>query len=89
MARRRKKSVLRPRVPARVRKAKRSRKTRGHQHPELIGLVLASLGLFLATVLYLGWSGGRVGGWLASRGIGVGDVVAALMKNSAAADTTD
>jgi len=27
---------------------------------------------------------GRVGGWLASRGIGAGDVVAVLMKNSAA-----
>jgi DNA segregation ATPase FtsK/SpoIIIE, S-DNA-T family len=79
MARRRKKSVLRPRVPARVRKAKRSRKTRGHQHPELIGLVLASLGLFLATVLYLGWSGGRVGGWLAdSLDVVVGGAVYAL-----------
>ena len=27
---------------------------------------------------------GRVGGWLASRGIGAGDVVAVLMKNSTA-----
>jgi len=65
MARRRKKRAVRPRAPARVRKAKRAKKARGHQHPELVGLVLAALGLFLATVVYLGWSGGRVGGWLA------------------------
>jgi S-DNA-T family DNA segregation ATPase FtsK/SpoIIIE len=64
MARRRKKRAVRPRAPARVRKAKRAKKARGHQHPELVGLVLAALGLFLATVVYLGWSGGRVGGWL-------------------------
>jgi DNA segregation ATPase FtsK/SpoIIIE, S-DNA-T family len=65
MARRRKKRAVRPRAPARVRKAKRTKKARGHQHPELVGLVLAALGLFLATVVYLGWSGGQVGGWLA------------------------
>ena len=65
MARRRKKRVVRPRVPARVRKTRRAKKTRGHQHPELVGLVLTAVGLFLATVIYLGWSGGRVGGWLA------------------------
>jgi S-DNA-T family DNA segregation ATPase FtsK/SpoIIIE len=67
MARRRKKRAVRPRVPARVKKskAKRRKKARGQQHPELIGLGLAALGLFLATVVYLGWSGGKVGGWIA------------------------
>jgi DNA segregation ATPase FtsK/SpoIIIE, S-DNA-T family len=66
MARRRKKRAVRPRVPARVKKTKtkRAKRARGHQHPELIGLFLAALGVFLATVVYLGWSGGRVGGWL-------------------------
>jgi S-DNA-T family DNA segregation ATPase FtsK/SpoIIIE len=45
-----------------VRKKKRAaRKAHGHQHPELIGLVLAAIGVFLATVVYLGWSGGFVG----------------------------
>jgi S-DNA-T family DNA segregation ATPase FtsK/SpoIIIE len=44
-----------------VRKKKRAQKPRGHQHPELIGLVLAALGVFLSTVIYLGWSGGFVG----------------------------
>src|SRR5919199_4081855 len=65
MARRRKKRTLRPRVPARIRKKTRKGRPRGHQHPELIGLGLLALGLFLASVLYLGWSGGMVGGWIA------------------------
>jgi S-DNA-T family DNA segregation ATPase FtsK/SpoIIIE len=34
---------------------------RGHQHPELIGLGLLALGVFLAIVLWLGWDGGLVG----------------------------
>src|SRR5918911_2356274 len=61
MPRRRKKRLLKPRTPARVKKKTRSAKPRGHQHPELIGLGLAAVGAFLATVLYLGWSGGFVG----------------------------
>jgi S-DNA-T family DNA segregation ATPase FtsK/SpoIIIE len=62
MARRRKRRVLKPRTPARVKKRKRGGAgRRGHQHPELIGLGLAALGLFLAGLLYLGWSGGFVG----------------------------
>jgi S-DNA-T family DNA segregation ATPase FtsK/SpoIIIE len=62
MPRRRKTRRLKPRKPARVRTRKRATKGRGHQHPELIGLVLAALGVFLSTVVYLGWSGGYVGG---------------------------
>ncbi len=46
-----------------MRKKKRAaKKARGHQHPELIGLVLAAIGVFLSTVVYLGWSGGLAGG---------------------------
>src|SRR5262245_39073139 len=48
-----------PRSPARVRK--RTKKTRGHHHPELWGLGLVAVGLILATVLWLGWDGGPVG----------------------------
>ena len=70
MARRRKKRSLRPRVPSRIRKKTRRARTRGHQHPELIGLGLVALGLFLASILYLGWSGGMVGGWIAGGFIG-------------------
>ncbi len=34
---------------------------RGHQHPELIGLGLVALAIFLGIVLWLGWDGGLVG----------------------------
>src|SRR5581483_2657726 len=69
MPRRRKRRSIKPRAPARVKKRKRAVKTRGHQHPELVGLVLVAVGVFLATVVYLGWSGGFVGG-LAADGLG-------------------
>jgi S-DNA-T family DNA segregation ATPase FtsK/SpoIIIE len=59
MARKRRTTKLRPKTPSRVRR-RRGRK-RAHQHPELIGLGLAAVGLFLGSVLYLGWSGGVVG----------------------------
>ncbi len=65
MARRRKKRTLKPRLPARVRTKRRKGKAKNQQHPELIGLGLVALGLFLASMLYLGWSGGMVGGWIA------------------------
>jgi S-DNA-T family DNA segregation ATPase FtsK/SpoIIIE len=60
--------LVKPRTPARVRKKKRAAKHRGHQHPELIGLALAAVGVFLSTVIYLGWSGGFAGG-LAADGL--------------------
>ena len=70
MARRRKRRTLKPRVPSRVRKTRkkrgRGRETRGHQHPELIGLGLVALGFFLAAVLWAGWNGGYVGGWVSN-----------------------
>ncbi|MBA3475788.1 MAG: DNA translocase FtsK, partial [Actinobacteria bacterium] len=64
MAARKRKRPLRPRTPSRVRKRKRTTKKRSraaHEHPELIGLGLAALGLFLSSLLYLGWEGGVVG----------------------------
>jgi DNA segregation ATPase FtsK/SpoIIIE, S-DNA-T family len=62
MARKKRRSKLRPKQPARVRKTtKRRSSQRGHQHAELIGLGLAVAGLFLASLLYLGWKGGFVG----------------------------
>src|SRR5450432_1735863 len=68
MARRRRTVKLRPKAPARERKRRQRRKrsSRAHHRPELLGLALASLGLFLATVLYLGWNGGSVGSAAAS-----------------------
>src|SRR3954462_13940790 len=65
MAKRRKKRTLRPRLPARVRTKRRKGTTKSQQHPELIGLGLVALGIFLASILYLGWSGGMVGGGIA------------------------
>jgi S-DNA-T family DNA segregation ATPase FtsK/SpoIIIE len=62
MRARKKKRALRPRTPSRVKKrTKRRRRSQGHHHPELIGLGLTALGLFLASLLYLRWEGGLVG----------------------------
>jgi S-DNA-T family DNA segregation ATPase FtsK/SpoIIIE len=67
MAARKKKRPLRPRTPSRIKKRRTkrggasARRLAAHQHPELIGLVLVALGLFLATLIYLGWAGGIVG----------------------------
>ncbi len=52
---------MRPKSPARVRKTKRARRHRGHQHPELGGLALIFVGAFFAIPLWLGWDGGIVG----------------------------
>src|SRR4051794_4750413 len=59
-----KKRPLRPRKPARVKRQTQRRKTRAQSHhrPELIGLGLLAAGLFLASLLYLGWDGGAAGG---------------------------
>jgi S-DNA-T family DNA segregation ATPase FtsK/SpoIIIE len=67
MARRRKRRTLRPRVPSRVKRRKRggTKKAEGHQHPELIGLGLLAFGIFLASVVWVGWNGGYVGLWIA------------------------
>jgi len=36
------------------------------RHYDVIGLALIAAGVYLAFVLYLGWDGGKVGGWLAT-----------------------
>jgi S-DNA-T family DNA segregation ATPase FtsK/SpoIIIE len=65
MARRKKRAGrLRPKTPARIKK-KRARRPHGQQHPELVGLLLVAFGIFLASVLWAGWSGGVGGGALA------------------------
>ena len=63
MARKRRPSKTRPRKPARVKK--RKSRGSGHHRAELVGLGLVALGLLLASVLYLGWNGGVVGGGIA------------------------
>jgi S-DNA-T family DNA segregation ATPase FtsK/SpoIIIE len=64
MPRRKRKSRLRPKTPNRIKK-RRTPKPRSLQHPELWGLGLVALGLFLGTVVYAGWNGGYVGRALA------------------------
>src|SRR4051812_20812445 len=52
-----------PRTPSRVKKRTTKRKkarSHAHHHPELIGLGLGALGIFLAAVLWFGFSGGPV-----------------------------
>ncbi|HEY2209681.1 MAG TPA: DNA translocase FtsK [Gaiellaceae bacterium] len=52
-------------MPSRVKKTRTKRGARSQaRHPELWGLGAVALGLFLGAVLYFGWSGGYVGGWL-------------------------
>ena len=36
------------------------------RHFDLIGLIMVAIGVYSAFVLYLGWDGGAVGGWLSS-----------------------
>src|SRR4051812_26314674 len=65
MARRRKKRTLKPRVPSRVKRRKGgAKKAEGHQHPEMVGLGLLALGVFLGFVVWAGWNGGYVGQWI-------------------------
>jgi S-DNA-T family DNA segregation ATPase FtsK/SpoIIIE len=62
---RKRKSKLRRKLPSRVKKTRTKRSARARtQHPELWGLGSVAFGLFLGAVLYFGWNGGYVGGWL-------------------------
>jgi DNA segregation ATPase FtsK/SpoIIIE, S-DNA-T family len=70
--RRRKKRTLKPRLPARVRtKRRKARQPKSEQRHELMGLGLVALGVFLTSVLYLGWGGGMAGEWITYGFIGV------------------
>ncbi|MGH3142048.1 MAG: hypothetical protein ACRDO9_02790, partial [Gaiellales bacterium] len=66
MARKKRRTRLRPKAPSRVRRRKKKARTRSQDYAELVGLALAAFGLFLAAVLYGGWSAGVVGGRLTS-----------------------
>src|SRR5439155_696779 len=66
MPRRKRKTRLRPKTPSRIKKrTRRTGKPRSLHHPELWGLALVALGLFLGSVIYAGWNGGYVGAALA------------------------
>ena len=66
MARKKGKSKLRPKTPSRIKKRRtKVARPRAFNHPELWGLGLVALGIFLATIQYVGWNGGYVGAALA------------------------
>jgi DNA segregation ATPase FtsK/SpoIIIE, S-DNA-T family len=60
MAQKKRTAKPRPKTPSRVKKRRR-RAVKSHHHPELIGLAICALGVFLASVLWFGLSGGPVG----------------------------
>ncbi len=62
MARRKRPRKLSPKTPSRVKRRKPAARPRAaaYQHPELIGLALAGIGVFLAAVLWFGFNGGPV-----------------------------
>jgi len=61
MARTKRPRKTSPKTPSRVKKRRARRSpARAHQHPELIGLGLAGLGIFLAAILWFGFNGGPV-----------------------------
>ena len=75
-------------MPARIRKKGRKGKPKSEQHLELVGLGLLALGVFLASILYVGWSGGMIGGGIAWEGragesrrgrLGPGDVLGPML----------
>jgi S-DNA-T family DNA segregation ATPase FtsK/SpoIIIE len=49
-----------PKTPSRVKKRRKKPSRAHHQRPELVGLGLAGLGVFLAAVLWFGFNGGPV-----------------------------
>jgi S-DNA-T family DNA segregation ATPase FtsK/SpoIIIE len=63
MARRKRPRKTSPKTPSRVKKrraARRSTRAIVQQHPELVGLALVAIGVFLGAVLWFGFSGGPV-----------------------------
>jgi DNA segregation ATPase FtsK/SpoIIIE, S-DNA-T family len=72
MARKKRPHKTSPKTPSRVKKRRKKAKSKGHahHHPELVGLGLAGLGIFLAAILWFGFNGGPVSD-LVQGGIGV------------------
>ena len=60
MPRKRRVHKTSPKTPSRVKKRTRRRRARSHHHPELIGLTLVGVGVFLAAILWFGFNGGPV-----------------------------
>src|SRR4051812_13433096 len=87
-------ATRRPKRPARVKKKKAARKPRARaspqrqphrHHPELVGVGLVAVGLFLASVLWFGWNGGLVGGAVADGFLAAGGWAAYALPAAAVA----
>src|SRR5262245_1732685 len=80
MARTKRPHKTSPKTPARVKKRRprRTKKPRSHHHPELVGLGLVGLGVFLAAILWFGFNGGPVAR-LAKDAIGLAAYLAPLV----------
>ncbi|HZU20979.1 MAG TPA: DNA translocase FtsK [Gaiellaceae bacterium] len=80
MARRKRPRKTSPKTPSRVKKRRGARRlrNRAQEHPELVGLALAGLGVFLAAVLWFGFSGGPVA-HVVKAGVGVAAYLAPLV----------
>ncbi len=80
MARRKRPRKLSPKTPSRVKRRRATTRPRAaaHHHPELVGLALAGIGVFLAAVLWFGFSGGPVAK-LVRDGIGAAAYLAPLL----------
>src|SRR5437763_4946734 len=79
MARKKRPHKTSPKTPSRVRKRRgKKAKARSHHHPELVGLGIAGLGVFLAAILWFGFNGGPVTG-LPADAIGAAAYLAPLV----------
>jgi DNA segregation ATPase FtsK/SpoIIIE, S-DNA-T family len=78
MARSKRPRKASPKTPSRVKKRKKKTRAHAHHYPELIGLALAAVGIFLAAVLWLGFSGGPVAD-LVLGGVGAAAYLAPLV----------
>jgi S-DNA-T family DNA segregation ATPase FtsK/SpoIIIE len=79
MARRKRPHKTSPKTPSRVKRRRAKPHTRAaHHHPELIGLGLAGLGVFLAAVLWFGFNGGPVA-HLVKSGVGAAAYLAPVV----------
>jgi len=78
MARKKRPHKTSPKTPSRVKKRRSTRKARAHHRPELVGLGLVGLGVFLACVLWFGFSGGPVA-HLVKSGVGAAAYLSPLV----------
>ncbi len=80
MARKKRPHKTSPKTPSRTKKrrGKKASKTRAAHHAELTGLGLIAVGVFLAAVLWLGFSGGPVGD-LVQGGVGIAAYLAPVV----------